>query len=114
MPLIYQGVTVGQVGQPLVGEDGVSVTAPAVIFAPYDRLVTEATVFWDASGFSLSLAPPGPRWTSTRCRPSSSAASPSTPSSRAPRPGQDGDVFEAYLYEATPATRSTPTRTPPS
>ena len=53
MPLLYQGVPVGRVGDAQVGDDGLSVQAEAVIFAPHDRLIRKATRFWDASGFSI-------------------------------------------------------------
>ena len=100
MPLIYQGVTVGQVGDPIVGTDGVSVTAPAVIFAPYDRLVTEATVFWDASGFSLSVGAAGAEVTfdSLSSLIVGGLAFDTFVSGAAA--AQDGDTFPAYLYES--------------
>ena len=99
MPLIYQGVTVGQVGPPVIGEDGVSVSAPAVIYAPYDRLVTEATVFWDASGFSLSVGAAGAEvdFDSLSSLIVGGLAFDTFVSGA--QAAQDGDVFEAYLYE---------------
>jgi paraquat-inducible protein B len=101
MPLLYKGVTVGQVGRPEVGEDGVSVTAPAVIYAPYDRLVTEATVFWDASGFTLSLGAAGAEvdFASLSSLLVGGLAFDTFVSGATP--AQDGDTFEAYLYEAS-------------
>ncbi|NAZ35440.1 intermembrane transport protein PqiB [Rubellimicrobium sp. CFH 75288] len=59
VPLLYKGVEVGRVGDPRVAEDGLSVEADAVVYAPYDRLVTPFTRFWDASGFTLSLGAAG-------------------------------------------------------
>ncbi len=101
VPIIYQGVTVGQVGLPVVGDDGVSVTAPAVIFAPYDRLVTEATVFWDASGFSLSLGAAGAEvdFDSLASLLVGGLAFDTLVSGA--QPAEDGDVFPAFLYEET-------------
>lgn len=58
-PILYKGVIVGQVGQAMVTPDGFMVEASAVIFAPYDDLVTETTRFWDASGFSVSVGTGG-------------------------------------------------------
>ncbi|WP_210527862.1 MlaD family protein [Rubellimicrobium arenae] len=100
VPIIYQGVTVGQVGEPVVGEDGISVTAPAVIYAPYDRLVTEATVFWDASGFSLSVGSGGAEvdFDSLSSLIVGGLAFDTFVSGA--QPAKDGDLFEAYLYEA--------------
>jgi paraquat-inducible protein B len=59
VPLIYKGVPVGRIGPADVSADGAAVVAEAVIDAPYDNLVTEATRFWDASGFSLSIGASG-------------------------------------------------------
>lgn len=58
-PIIYKGVEVGQVGRARVSADGVAVEAPAIIYAPYDNLITEATRFWDTSGFSVSFGTAG-------------------------------------------------------
>lgn len=59
VPLIYKGVPVGRIGPADVAPDGTAVVAEAVIDAPYDNLVTEATRFWDASGFSISIGSNG-------------------------------------------------------
>lgn len=57
--LTYRGVEVGRVGPSDVTLDGQRVQAEAVIFAPYDSLVTEATRFWNTSGFTVSLGTGG-------------------------------------------------------
>lgn len=59
MPIFYKGVQVGEVGPPQVSVDGVSVEAEGVIWAPHDALVTEATRFWDTSGFQLNITGAG-------------------------------------------------------
>lgn len=59
MPIFYKGVQVGEVGTPRVSIDGLSVEAQAVIYAPYDSLVSEATRFWDTSGFELNVTGAG-------------------------------------------------------
>lgn len=59
VPLIYKGVPVGRIGPADVAPDGSAVIAEAVIDAPYDNIVTEATRFWDASGFSISIGSGG-------------------------------------------------------
>jgi paraquat-inducible protein B len=59
VPLLYKGVPVGRIGPADVAPDGSAVVAEAVIDAPYDNLVTEATRFWDASGFSFSIGSGG-------------------------------------------------------
>jgi paraquat-inducible protein B len=58
-PILYKGVEVGQVGTANVSSDGFSVEAVAVVYAPYDNLVTTQTRFWDTSGFSLSIGTSG-------------------------------------------------------
>lgn len=58
-PIIFKGSEVGRIGPTRILPDGSAAIADAVIFAPYDDLVTTATRFWDASGVSFSLGPGG-------------------------------------------------------
>ncbi len=58
-PVIYQGITVGQIGKTSISEDGTTAEARAIVYAPHDRLIDSATRFWDTSGFSFSLGPNG-------------------------------------------------------
>ncbi len=58
-PIVFKGVAVGRVGTAMVSLDGFSVEARAVVYAPYDNLVTTSTRFWDTSGFSLSFGSGG-------------------------------------------------------
>lgn len=58
-PILYKGVQVGRVGTANVSSDGFSVEAVAVVYSPYDNLVTSQTRFWDTSGFSLSIGTSG-------------------------------------------------------
>ncbi len=58
-PIVFKGVEVGRIGPAMVALDGFSVEAEAVVYSPYDNLVTEATRFWDTSGFSLSVGASG-------------------------------------------------------
>lgn len=99
MPLLYQGVTVGEVGAPVIGDDGVSVTAEAVILAPYDRLVTEATTFWDASGFDITLGTAGADvdFDSLSSLLIGGLAFDTFVSGA--RPAEDGAVFQAFIDE---------------
>ncbi|MGB2201463.1 MAG: intermembrane transport protein PqiB, partial [Pseudooceanicola atlanticus] len=60
-PIVYQGLEVGQIGRANITDDGNTIEAEAVVFAPHDRLISSATRFWDASGFSFSLGPGGAR-----------------------------------------------------
>ena len=54
-PVLHKGIRVGTIEEPRLTRDGTGVLIDAFIEAPYDRLVTTATRFWDTSGFSVSL-----------------------------------------------------------
>lgn len=58
-PIVYRGIDVGVIDEPQLAENGTDVTATAFIEAPHDRLVTTATRFWGASGFSVSFGASG-------------------------------------------------------
>jgi len=58
-PILYKGIEVGRIGKPGLSVDGVNARADAIIFAPYDKIVTSATRFWDTSGFTFSLGASG-------------------------------------------------------
>lgn len=58
-PILYKGIEVGRIGKARISNDGRWVFADAIIHAPHDRLVSSATRFWNASGFSFSLGPAG-------------------------------------------------------
>ena len=58
-PILYKGIEVGRIGKPGLSEDGVNARADAIVFEPYDRIVTSATRFWDTSGFTFSLGASG-------------------------------------------------------
>ncbi len=58
-PVLYKGIEVGRIESPRLSPSGDAVFFDAFIEAPYDQLVTTATRFWDASGFSLSFGAGG-------------------------------------------------------
>ncbi|OWU86388.1 hypothetical protein ATO6_06105 [Oceanicola sp. 22II-s10i] len=58
-PIVYRGIEVGRIGRAEVSQDGSTVEAPALIFAPHDRLISSATRFWESSGFTFSFGPNG-------------------------------------------------------
>lgn len=60
-PILYKGIEVGRIGKARISQDGRWVFADAIVYAPHDRLISTATRFWDASGFSFSLGPNGAR-----------------------------------------------------
>ncbi|MDB6178148.1 MlaD family protein [Paracoccus sp. Z330] len=58
-PILYRGIQVGRMENLRLAEDGNSVVVDGFIQAPHDRRLTSATVFWDSSGFSVSLGAQG-------------------------------------------------------
>ncbi len=58
-PLYYHRMPVGKVVKTDLDDDGKHVSVQVFIDAPYDRLVTENTRFWNASGVDLSLSASG-------------------------------------------------------
>lgn len=58
-PILYRGIEVGEVAAPRLSPDGTEVRVDAFILAPYDRQLSTATRFWDASGVSATLGAGG-------------------------------------------------------
>ena len=58
-PILYHGVQVGRMENLRLDEDDERVVVDAFIEAPHDKRLTSQTVFWDTSGFSLSLGASG-------------------------------------------------------
>lgn len=58
-PVLHQGMEVGALGAPQLQADGQTVEVSAFINAPYDKLITSSTRFWDTAGFSISLGTAG-------------------------------------------------------
>ncbi|WP_425051222.1 intermembrane transport protein PqiB [Psychromarinibacter sp. S121] len=58
-PVLYKGIPVGEVERPELAPNGEGVVIRAFIDAPYDRLLSSNTRFWDISGVSVSLGPGG-------------------------------------------------------
>ncbi len=58
-PILFRGIEVGQVATPRLTTDGTEVRVDAFILAPFDRQLSTATRFWDASGVSASLGAGG-------------------------------------------------------
>ncbi|WP_439123922.1 MlaD family protein [Marivita sp.] len=58
-PVLYRGVEVGRLETPRLSADGRSVLVDAFIDAPHDARLTQATRFWDTSGFELSFGASG-------------------------------------------------------
>ncbi|MFZ3584238.1 intermembrane transport protein PqiB [Loktanella sp. DJP18] len=58
-PVLHQGIEVGVLGEPILQEDGLTVEVSAFVYAPYDRILTTNTRFWDTAGFSVSIGAEG-------------------------------------------------------
>jgi paraquat-inducible protein B len=58
-PLYYRRLNVGQVIGYDLAEDGRSVTIKVFVNAPYDKYVTAATRFWQASGIDVTMGANG-------------------------------------------------------
>jgi paraquat-inducible protein B len=58
-PVLFRGIEVGRLDQPRLTVSGDSIVVDAFIDAPHDRRLTDATRFWDTSGFSVSLGAGG-------------------------------------------------------
>jgi paraquat-inducible protein B len=58
-PVLFRGVEVGRLEQPRLTASGDSIVVDAFIDSPHDRRLTDATRFWDTSGFSVTLGPGG-------------------------------------------------------
>ncbi|WEF13559.1 MlaD family protein [Pectobacterium actinidiae] len=58
-PVYYRRIQVGRVASYHLREDGVGVILKVFIDAPYDRLVTSETRFWNVSGIDLSVGTEG-------------------------------------------------------
>ncbi|GLK66308.1 PqiB family protein [Paracoccus kondratievae] len=58
-PVMFRGLPVGQMQNLRLSETDESVLADVFIAAPHDKRLTTNTVFWDTSGFSVSLGAQG-------------------------------------------------------
>lgn len=58
-PISYRGIQIGHMQNLRLSEDDESVLADVFIPAPHDKRLTTNTVFWDTTGFSVSLGAQG-------------------------------------------------------
>ncbi|SHH86890.1 MlaD family protein [Marivita hallyeonensis] len=58
-PVLFRGVEVGRLETPRLSADGRTVLVDAFIDAPHDARLSQATRFWDSSGFELSFGTAG-------------------------------------------------------
>lgn len=58
-PLIFRGLPVGRLEEPRLVDASGSVRVEAFIEAPFDERISDATRFWDSSGFSIDFGADG-------------------------------------------------------
>ena len=58
-PVTFRGIEVGRMQNLRLSDDDESVLADVFISSPHDKRMTTSTVFWDTSGFSVSLGAQG-------------------------------------------------------
>lgn len=58
-PVMYRGLTVGRMQNLRLSDKDETVLADVFIESPHDKRLTSTTVFWDVSGFSVSLGTQG-------------------------------------------------------
>lgn len=58
-PVLFRGVQIARMENLRLSENGDNVLVDVFIPAPHDKRLTTKTVFWDTSGFSVSLGPQG-------------------------------------------------------
>lgn len=58
-PILFRGIEVGRIEAPRIEGDGRKILVEAFIEAPHDARITQATRFWDTSGFSVNFGASG-------------------------------------------------------
>ncbi|MEP2027726.1 MAG: MlaD family protein [Paracoccaceae bacterium] len=99
-PILYRGIEVGRIGQASISPRSGIAVAEAIIYEPHSQLITDATRFWEASGFEVSLSASGAdiNFSSLASLISGGIAFDTLVSGG--QPVQDGAVFQVYYEEA--------------
>lgn len=58
-PILFNGISVGWIGDPVLSADGLTVTRDAFVEAPFDARLSTSARFWDSSGLSLDIGTSG-------------------------------------------------------
>ena len=103
-PILYKSIEVGRIGKARISQDGRWVFADAIVYAPHDRLISTATRFWDASGFSFSLGPNGARLDFSSVSSLIAGGISFDTLVSGGQPVAPGSVFEIYVDEAAART----------
>jgi paraquat-inducible protein B len=102
-PVYYRSLPVGQIVTYGLASDGKAVEIAVFVNAPYDRYVTPATRFWNASGVSVSVGANGvdARAESFAALLAGGVAFDTPPRVRQPEPAAEKTVFVLYDDRAT-------------
>lgn len=99
-PILYRGIEVGRVGRARVSPRSGMAVAEAIIYEPHNALVTDATRFWDASGFDVKLSTSGAEISFSSLASLVSGGITFDTIVSGGDPVQDGTVFQVYAEEA--------------
>ncbi|MEL6597730.1 MAG: MlaD family protein [Pseudomonadota bacterium] len=100
-PIFFKGVEVGRMGTARISRDGGFTIAEAIIYEPYDQLISDATRFWDSSGFTFSIGPTGAELDFTSLASLVGGGVTFDTFVSGGTPAQDGDVFDVFSNDAT-------------
>ena len=100
-PIFFKGVEVGRMGTARISRDGGFTIAEAIIFGPYDQLISDATRFWDSSGFTFTLGPNGAELDFTSLASLVGGGVTFDTFVSGGNPAQDGDVFDVFADDGT-------------
>lgn len=100
-PVTFRGVQVGTMQNLRLAEDDETVLADIFINAPHDERLTTATVFWDTSGFSVSLGPQGVALNVSSVSSLLQGGIEFATLTSGGKPVQQGHVFELHADETT-------------
>ncbi|RDD96565.1 MCE family protein [Paracoccus pantotrophus] len=103
-PVMFRGLPVGQMQNLRLSEDDESVLADVFIAAPHDARLTTSTVFWDTSGFSVSLGAQGLSLNVNSLASVLQGGAEFATLTSGGRPVEDGHVFTLQPDEATART----------
>lgn len=99
-PILYRGIEVGKIGRASISPKSGIAVAEAIIYEPHNQLITDATRFWEASGFEVSLSASGAEINFSSLASLISGGITFDTLVSGGNPVQDGAVFQVYYEEA--------------
>jgi len=97
-PIYYRGIRAGEVLESELADDNVTVLARVFVEAPFDDLVRPGTIFWDASGITVSVSTEGfeVKMESLQAVLSGGIAFLTPPAAMTQEPAQAGEEFRLF------------------